>query len=204
MQKKYHVLPISIFLLTVCLFLGGFNLVADAYKAGARIETSKGDIVFAFYEKDAPKTTAHLQKLIQSGFYNEQGMRWHRVVPEFVIQTGDPTNTGSGGSKEQIDLEVQNTLSHCDAGIVAMARSKELNSASSQFYITLEPQRALDAKYAIFGHVLTGMSILPRITPRDAVYRIVLIDVEQVVPEANAPVQEHPVWGIFQPSKKKR
>jgi cyclophilin family peptidyl-prolyl cis-trans isomerase len=130
-------------------------------------------------------------------------MRWHRVEPEFVIQTGDPTNTGSGGSTEHIDLEVQNTLSHCDAGIVAMARSKELNSASSQFYITLDAQRALDAKYAIFGHVLTGMSILPRITPQDAVYRVVLVDVENVVPEANAPRQEHPIWGIFQPKKKK-
>ncbi len=203
MKIKPYRLQLSALLLITFLSVGGLNLVADAYKAGAQIETSKGDIVFAFYEKEAPKTTAHIQGLIQSGFYNERGMRWHRVVPEFVIQTGDPTNTGTGGSKEHIDLEVQNTLSHCDAGIVAMARSKELNSASSQFYITLDAQRALDAKYAIFGHVLKGMSILPRITPQDAVYRIVLVDVEGVVPEANAPVQEHPIWGIFQPKKKK-
>ncbi|MFN9690601.1 MAG: peptidylprolyl isomerase [Vampirovibrionales bacterium] len=203
MKIKPYRLQLSALLLITCLSVGGLNLVADAYKAGAQIETSKGDIVFAFYEKEAPKTTAHIERLIQSGFYNERGMRWHRVVPEFVIQTGDPTNTGTGGAEEHIDLEVQNTLSHCDAGIVAMARSKELNSASSQFYITLDAQRALDAKYAIFGHVLKGMSILPRITPQDAVYRIVLVDVEGVVPEANAPVQEHPIWGIFQPKKKK-
>lgn len=179
------------------------HLAADAYKAGAKIETSKGDILIAFYEKEAPKTTEHMKRLIQSGFYNERGMRWHRVVPEFVIQTGDPNNTGSGGSTEHVDLEVKNTLSHCDSGIVAMARSKDLNSASSQFYITLDAQRVLDAKYAIFAHVLTGMSILPRITPQDAVYRIVLVDVENVVPEVNAPVQEHPFWGIFKPAKKK-
>ena len=202
--------PRSRFTLAISLLLGAIVcltapfLEAQAYKAGATIETSKGDIVFAFYDKEAPKTTAHIQSLIQSGFYNEQGMRWHRVVPDFVIQTGDPTNTGSGGSSQQIDLEIQNTLSHCDAGIVAMARGKELNSASSQFYITLESQRALDAKYAIFGHVLKGMSILPRINTQDTVYRIVLMDVENVLPEAMAPVQEHPIWGIFKPTKKKR
>ena len=202
MKFKPFTREICVLLLMAFGGLGALNLTADAYKAGARIETSKGDIVFAFYEKEAPKTTAHITRLIKSGFYNEQGMRWHRVVPDFVIQTGDPTNTGAGGSSERIDLEVKNTLSHCDAGIVAMARSADLNSASSQFYITLDAQRTLDAKYAIFAHVLSGMSILPRITPKDAVYRIVLMDVEFVVPEANAPVQEHPVWGIFQPKKK--
>ncbi|XVJ50671.1 MAG: peptidylprolyl isomerase [Vampirovibrio sp.] len=190
-------------LLLLALIIPLWGSVAQAYQSGAVIETSKGNIVIAFYEKEAPKTTAHVKRLIEEGFYNGKGMRWHRVVPNFVIQTGDPTNTGSGGAPRTVDLEIHNTLKHCDTGIVAMARSSNLNSASSQFYITLSPQSALDAKYAIFAHVIQGMSILNRITPQDDVYRIDLKDVESLQPDASAPVQEHPVWSIFAPSKKK-
>ncbi len=184
----------------------GITLMPDvfAYKSGAIIETNKGDIVIEFYEKEAPLTTAHMKQLIQEGFYNQRGMRWHRVVPDFVIQTGDPTNTGSGGSDKTVDLEVRNSLSHCEVGIVAMARGTSLNSASSQFYITLSPQPSLDAKYSIFGRVIQGMPLLPKITPNDEVYQIRLTDVEKLDIEAEAPVQEHPFWGIFKSSKKKK
>lgn len=194
----------SFTILTTLLTMLTLMPCADAYKGGAIIETNKGDIVIEFYEKEAPLTTAHMKQLIQDGYYNQRGMRWHRVVPDFVIQTGDPTNTGKGGSDKTVDLEVRNGLSHCEAGIVAMARGTALNSASSQFYITLSPQISLDAKYAIFGRVIQGMRLLPKITPNDEVYQIRLADVEQMAIEAEAPVQEHPFWGIFKSSKKKK
>jgi cyclophilin family peptidyl-prolyl cis-trans isomerase len=99
-------------------------------------------------------------------------MKFHRVIPGFVIQTGDPTGTGAGGSKETIPLEVKNTLSHDTKGMVAMARGADLHSATSQFYITLAPQRTLDGKYAIFGKVISGLDVLDKIEKGDMLYGV--------------------------------
>jgi peptidyl-prolyl cis-trans isomerase B (cyclophilin B) len=177
--------------------------VALAEKPGLKINTTKGTIIAELYEQEAPKTVNHIQELVRSGFYS-QPMSWHRVVPGFVIQTGDPTGTGSGGAPKTVPLEVQNDLTHVDAGILGMARSADINSASSQFYITLSPQHALDAKYAVFGRVIQGMDILDNITPNDVMMNVELMDVENVTVEKSAPEQEHPFWGIFKPSPAKK
>ncbi|MBK6798323.1 MAG: peptidylprolyl isomerase [Acidobacteria bacterium] len=103
----------------------------------AVIETGKGTIKFELYEDLAPVTTANFIELAGRNFYD--GLNFHRVEPGFVIQGGCPLGNGMGGSDKKIQLEVSPNLKHGDAGAVAMARSSDPNSASSQFYITLGP-----------------------------------------------------------------
>lgn len=142
----------------------------------AVLETEKGNIAFELYPEHAPQTVANFIELVNSGFYNKYNMKFHRVVPGFVIQTGDPTGTGAGGSKKTIPLEAKNKLSHNAKGIVAMARGFDPNSATSQFYITLTPQTSLDGKYAIFGKVISGLSVLDKIEVGDMLYGVRLVD----------------------------
>ncbi len=123
----------------------------------AVLETSLGAIKFKLYEDKAPITTANFIKLAESGFYD--GLIFHRVVDNFVIQTGDPMGTGMGGSAETIPLEVVEGLTHTD-GAVGMARSSDPNSASSQFYICDGAQHGLDGNYAVFGRVIKGMKVV--------------------------------------------
>ena len=123
----------------------------------AVLETSKGRIKFELYEDKAPITTANFIKLAESGFYD--GLIFHRVVDNFVIQTGDPKGNGTGGSSETIKLEIDKDLTHTD-GAVGMARSSNPNSASSQFYICDGAQHGLDGSYAVFGQVIEGMDVV--------------------------------------------
>src|ERR1700738_3220712 len=125
------------------------TLAAEAKTARAHITTPKGEIVFTFYPDDAPLHSAAFIKLARAGFYN--GLTFHRYEPGFVIQGGDPLGTGTGSSKKTIPLEVTPALKHDAAGMVAMARSADPDSASCQFYITLAPAGFLDMKYAVFG-----------------------------------------------------
>ena len=129
------------------------------------IETDKGTIKFALYEEDAPVTTANFAKLAKSKFYD--GLTFHRVEPGFVIQGGCPKGDGTGKSDEQIPLETSPKLKHDAAGVVAMARSSDPNSASCQFYITLGPATFLDGNYAVFGRVTEGMDVVEKIERGD-------------------------------------
>ncbi|MCX5921417.1 MAG: peptidylprolyl isomerase [Candidatus Melainabacteria bacterium] len=176
-------------------------LSAFAYQSGAKITTAKGDIIIYLYEKEAPITVKNFKQLVERNFYSEGSMVFHRVVPGFVVQTGDPTNTGTSGSGKTIPLEVRNSLYHNRAGMVAMARSSDPNSASSQFYITLASQPALDGKYAIFGRVLKGIDVLPRIQQGDGMFGITLMDVEGIAPEK--PVNPAPKTNLHKAFKKK-
>jgi len=123
----------------------------------AVLETSMGTIKFELYEDKAPITTANFIKLAESSFYD--GLIFHRVIDNFVIQTGDPLGNGTGGSAENINLEIKKSLTHND-GAVGMARGKDPNSASSQFYICDGPQHGLDGNYAVFGQVIEGMDVV--------------------------------------------
>lgn len=131
----------------------------------AIIETNKGTIKFTLYEQDAPITTANFIGLAEEGFYN--GLTFHRVEPGFVIQGGDPRGNGTGGSSKTIKLEVSPKLKHGEAGAVAMARSSNPDSASSQFYITLGPAAFLDGNYAVFGRVTEGLEVVQQIRVGD-------------------------------------
>ncbi|MGE0132202.1 MAG: peptidylprolyl isomerase [Blastocatellales bacterium] len=131
----------------------------------AIIETNKGTIKFTLNEDLAPITTANFIGLVERKFYD--GLKFHRVEPNFVIQGGCPYGTGTGGSGKNIPLEVTPNLKHGEAGAVAMARSSDPNSASSQFYITLSPTPFLDNNYAVFGRVTEGMDVVRQIRVGD-------------------------------------
>ncbi|MEA3304874.1 MAG: peptidylprolyl isomerase [Patescibacteria group bacterium] len=140
----------------------------------AIIETPKGDIVMELASEKAPITVTNFKELVAKGFYN--GLSFHRVVPGFVIQGGDPKGDGTGGSGKQIQLEIHPDLKHDSEGVLAMARSADPNSASSQFYITLAAQPSLDGNYAVFGKVLSGMDAVNQIRKGDVMTKVYLTD----------------------------
>lgn len=141
--------------------------MSDKHETGRTvvIETNKGTIKFALYEQDAPITTANFVGLVEREFYD--GLKFHRVVPGFVIQGGDPRGDGTGGSDAKIKLEVSPQLKHDAAGVVAMARSQHPDSASCQFYITLDKISHLDMNYAVFGRVTEGLDVVMDIKQGD-------------------------------------
>jgi peptidyl-prolyl cis-trans isomerase B (cyclophilin B) len=136
----------------------------------AVIETDKGTIKFMLHEDLAPITAANFIELAEKKFYD--GLKFHRVEPGFVIQGGCPYGSGTGGSGKNIKLEVTPNLKHGDAGTVAMARSKDPDSASSQFYITLGPTPFLDGNYAVFGRVTEGIDTVRAIRIGDVMNRV--------------------------------
>ncbi len=131
----------------------------------AVLETNKGTIKFRLYEEAAPITAGNFIELAQKGFYN--GLTFHRVVPKFVVQGGDPSGNGTGGSGKNIPLEVKPQLKHDSDGVVAMARSSHPDSASCQFYITLAATPNLDMQYAVFGKVTEGLDVVHKIAIGD-------------------------------------
>lgn len=130
------------------------------------IEMENGKkIKLELYPDKAPITVANFEKLVKQGFYD--GLIFHRVIKDFMIQGGDPTGTGMGGSDEKIKGEfkangVKNDLSHL-RGVVSMARAQSMNSASSQFFICHADSTFLDGKYAAFGKVIEGMDAVDEI-----------------------------------------
>lgn len=135
------------------------------------LETSKGTIKFELYTEKAPITTNNFIDLVGKEFYN--GLTFHRYEPGFVIQGGDPKGDGTGGYEENgqertIQLEVNPELKHVK-GAVAMARTPDPNSASSQFYITLAPTPFLDGQYAVFGQVVEGMEVVEQLRVGDTI-----------------------------------
>jgi len=134
-------------------------------KSTVVLTTNKGVIKYKFYPKDAPKTVARMVELIQQGFYN--GLNFHRVVPGFVIQGGDPSGNGTGGSGQKLPAEF-NERRHIE-GTVAMARSQDPNSADSQFYISMGRHPHLDRSYTVFGQVTEGYEFVKQIQIGDKI-----------------------------------
>jgi cyclophilin family peptidyl-prolyl cis-trans isomerase len=124
----------------------------------ARWNTSMGDFTAEIYEQLVPITGNNFIDLANSGFYND--LIFHRVVEGFVIQDGCPNGTGYGGPGYTIPLEIYPGFHHDQAGILAMARGSNPNSAGSQYYITLAPAPHLDGNYAIFGKVVEGLGVV--------------------------------------------
>ena len=123
----------------------------------ATIETTKGTIVIELHKDEAPKTVENFVKLATQGFYN--GIIFHRVIPGFMIQTGDPTGTGTGGPGYAFADEFSPTLHHDGPGVVSMANAGP-NTNVSQFFITLAPTPWLDGKHTIFGRVVEGQEVV--------------------------------------------
>ena len=146
------------------------TIAAEAKKLQARIKTKRGDIVFSFYPGDAPNTVASFVKLARAGFYD--GLTFHRVEPNFVIQGGCPLGTGTGDAGYKLREEF-NARPHV-AGTVAMARAQSPNSAGSQFYICLADARFLDRQYTVFGQVTAGMDIVKQIRVGDVMEKVTI------------------------------
>lgn len=124
-----------------------------------------GSISLELDADEAPITVTNFINLVHEGFYD--GLTFHRIIDEFMIQGGDPNHNGSGGSENTIKGEfsqnhVENNISHT-RGTISMARSKAFDSASSQFFIVQEDSLFLDGAYAAFGHVTEGMEIVDKI-----------------------------------------
>ena len=129
----------------------------------ATIKTVKGDIVLELYPADAPVTVNNFVFLAREGFYN--GCTFHRVLPGFMAQGGDPTGTGTGGPGYTIKDEFNKRP--FIAGTLGMARTAAPNSGGCQFFICFAPAPYLNGQYTVFGQVTKGMDVLNKITPRD-------------------------------------
>lgn len=131
--------------------------IADEY---AVFDTNYGQIRIRLYGSKAPITVKNFDYLVKKGFYN--GVTFHRVIDGFMIQGGDPTDTGAGGPGYEIPDEFSNDLHFNKMGILAMA-NRGPNTGGSQFFITLGPTPHLDNKHTIFGIVVQGMDVVEKI-----------------------------------------
>jgi len=174
-------IPMSVWL------LAGFGLAAASYAAGCKgdgaavtkhpaaeplpqvtLHTDKGRIVLELAEDDAPNTVANFVSLAEKGFYN--GVTFHRVLADFMIQGGDPTGTGRGGPGYVIADEFSPRLRHA-RGVISMANAGP-NTGGSQFFITHVVCPQLDGKHAVFGRVIEGLDVVDSIRQGDRIEKI--------------------------------
>ena len=189
MKKSIIIISILVLVLIICFFIfnrdtktytyeynvytsaGEINKETLTYKRSkkatnyVKIETSMGDIFVELYPDVAPKTVSNFKALVKSGFYKD--MIFHRVIKNFMIQTGDPTGTGNGGNSRKIVGEfsangIENNLAH-ERGVISMARANDMNSASSQFFIVHKTYPSLDGNYAAFGKTIAGLEVVDKI-----------------------------------------
>ena len=139
----------------------------------ATIETNKGLIRLELHAEQAPKTVANFEKLAGDGFYN--GLSFHRVIPNFMIQTGCPQGTGTGGPGYQFEDEFDESLRHDRAGVLSMANAGP-NTNGSQFFITHGPTPHLDGKHSVFGVVLDGQDVVDAIEQGDTMEKVSVVD----------------------------
>ena len=141
----------------------------------AKISTEKGDMLVDFYQKDAPKTVENFLKLSKEGFYD--GLTFHRVIPDFVIQGGCPDGTGAGGPGYSIDCELDGDNQFHDKGVLSMAHAGR-DTGGSQFFICHSRNNTahLDRNHTCFGKVVDGVEIIDSITAGDKINKIEILE----------------------------
>lgn len=141
----------------------------------AIIKTNHGDMKVEFYEKDAPNTVANFVKLAKDGFYD--GLTFHRVLPDFVIQGGCPKGNGTGGPGYKIDCELDGDNQYHDRGVLSMAHAGR-NTGGSQFFICHGRTNTahLDGNHTCFGKVIEGLDIIDKIRVDDPIEKIEIVD----------------------------
>jgi len=139
----------------------------------ATIETNKGTIKAELYADKVPKTVANFEKLAGQGFYN--GLKFHRVIADFMVQTGCPQGSGMGGPGYKFADEFHKDLRHSGPGILSMANSGP-NTNGSQFFITHVPTPHLDGKHSVFGRVLLGQDVVNAIRKDDVMKTVTVSD----------------------------
>ena len=137
----------------------------------AVISTAKGDITLTLFPQEAPGTVANFAKLAKEGFYD--GLTFHRVIPNFVIQGGCPQGTGAGGPGYTIPCETKGNPHKHETGSLSMAH-RGPDTGGSQFFITHSPQPHLDGLHTVFGQVESGMDVVNAIKPGDKMEKVTI------------------------------
>ena len=137
----------------------------------AKIETTRGTIEIELYPAYAPKTVNNFVFLAREGFYD--GVIFHRVIDNFMIQGGDPTGTGRGGPGYKFEDEFKNNPLKHETGVLSMANAGP-GTNGSQFFITHSPQPHLDGKHTVFGKVTSGQDVVNRIRQGDKMVKVVI------------------------------
>ncbi|MCF8254387.1 MAG: peptidylprolyl isomerase [Bacteroidia bacterium] len=143
--------------------------------AKAEIHTQKGVMKIEFFDKDAPNTVANFLKLAKSGYYD--GVSFHRVIPDFVIQGGDPTGTGAGGPGYKIDCELTGENQYHDRGVLSMAHAGR-NTGGSQFFVCHSRNNTahLDRNHTCFGKVYEGLEVIDAIRQGDVMTKVIVTE----------------------------
>jgi peptidyl-prolyl cis-trans isomerase B (cyclophilin B) len=139
----------------------------------ATIETNRGSIVLEMYPTYAPKTVNNFVFLARQGFYD--GLTFHRVIANFMIQGGDPTGTGTGGPGYRFEDEVRNNPLKHETGVISMANAGA-NTNGSQFFITHAPQSHLNGKHTVFGKVIEGQDVVNAIKQGDKMSKVTITE----------------------------
>lgn len=139
----------------------------------ATIETSKGTIRLELHDDKVPRTVANFEKLAGDGFYD--GLKFHRVLADFMIQTGCPQGTGTGGPGYTFEDEFHADLKHTGPGILSMANAGP-NTNGSQFFITHVATPWLDGKHSVFGRVIEGQDVVDSIAQGDTMTKVTIAD----------------------------
>ncbi|MCP4655286.1 MAG: peptidylprolyl isomerase [bacterium] len=137
----------------------------------AVIQTDKGDIRIELHADKTPLTVANFVNLAEHGYYD--GITFHRVIPNFMVQGGDPTGSGSGGPGYRFEDEFDKELRHDGPGVLSMANAGP-GTNGSQFFITHSAQPHLDGKHSVFGRVVSGQDVVDRIAGRDKMNGVVI------------------------------
>ena len=137
-----------------------------------QIKTDRGNITIEMFEDEAPNTVANMISLIQKGYYN--GLNFHRVIPDFMIQGGCPHGTGTGGPGYDFDDECTPDRRHDSAGVLSMANAGP-GTNGSQFFITHGPTPHLDGKHTVFGKVTEGQEVVDEIKQGDVMQTVVVL-----------------------------
>ncbi|HTN74978.1 MAG TPA: peptidylprolyl isomerase [Pirellulaceae bacterium] len=139
----------------------------------ATIVTNRGTIRVELFDEKTPKTVANFEKLVGEGFYN--GLKFHRVIADFMVQTGCPLGTGTGGPGYKFADEFHKDLKHDGPGVLSMANAGP-NSNGSQFFITHVATPWLDGKHSVFGKVIEGQDIVNAIKQGDKMEKVTIAD----------------------------
>ncbi|MGI6400881.1 MAG: peptidylprolyl isomerase [Thermoguttaceae bacterium] len=142
----------------------------------ATIETDRGTIKLELFYDKVPKTVKNFEDLAKKGFYD--GLKFHRVIADFMIQGGDPTGTGAGGPGYQFDDEFHPDLRHDGPGTLSMANAGP-NTNGSQFFITHVPCPWLDGRHSVFGKVIEGQDVVDAVRQGDKMTKVTVVDVKE-------------------------
>jgi len=159
LNKPFRTLVLFLGLLTAFLPLSASAAPALDPENTIYLDLPSGRVVIQMIPNIAPRHVVRIKELTRKGFYN--GLSFHRVIPGFMAQTGDPSGDGSGGSGKQLTSEFSRAQ-HI-RGTVSMARASDPNSADSQFFICFAPSPFLDGQYTVWGHVVSGMEFVDKI-----------------------------------------